>query len=110
MNVNKLVLAYGFEYDKIIFNDHKCYICKSINNNNPVYCYPMIKDTNVLDIISKTKVMNNEKGKYLSSMDKLAKDKYIKPKWQLVIYDKDYEYYIHVLQGKKMNYKLELDL
>lgn len=109
MNVNRLVLAYGFEYDKIIMNDNKCYICKSINNPKMhVYCFPMITDYNILDIIRKIKVINKEKDRYLYLMDKLAKERNITPKWQLVIYDKDYEYYIHNLQGKKFNYDSEL--
>lgn len=109
MGISRLILAYGFEYDKIIMNDHKCYICKSINNPKmPFYCYPMIKDIYIMDMIYKVKKIGMEKEKYLSLIDKLAKERNIRPRWQLVIYDTDYEHYIHGIQGKKFNYDIEL--
>jgi hypothetical protein len=109
MGGNKWVVAYGFEYDKIIIKDYNCSIGKSFNGKNPVYCSLMIEDKNIYTIIDKIKLLENCRETYLSDIDRLSNEKNVLPKWQLVTYDKDFEYYIHVLQGKMLNYNSELN-
>ena len=109
MGGNNLALAYGFEYDKIIIKDYNCCIGKSLNNKNPIYCSLMIKDKDMQTIINKVKLLENCRETYLSHIDKLAMEKNVVPKWQLVVFNKDFEYYIHVLQGKVLHYDSELD-
>lgn len=105
---NHIVIAYGFEYNKIIINDNKCCIGKSIYGRNPVYCSLMIKDKDIDTIKNKIDLMKMHYNEYLSHIDKLAKTHGVIPKWQLVSYNKDFEYYIHVLQGKILDYDSEL--
>lgn len=107
-NSNHIVIAYGFEYDKIIIKDFNCCIGKSIINKNPVYCSLMIKDHDFCIIKNKISLMEMNYKDYLYNINKLAKAQGVIPKWQLVVYNKDYEYYIHVLQGKIENYNSEL--
>jgi hypothetical protein len=109
MGGNKLAVAYGFEYDKIIIKDYNCCIGKSLNDKTPIYCSLMIKDKDMQTIINKIKLLENCRNSYLSHIDKLAMEKNVVPKWQLVVYNKDFEYYIHVLQGKILNYDIEMD-
>lgn len=106
---NKLVVAYGFEYDKIIIKDYHCCIGKSLNDKTPIYCSLIIKDKDMQTIINKIKLFETCRDTYLSDIDKLAMGKNVVPKWQLVVYDKDFEYYIHVLQGKMLNYNSDLE-
>jgi hypothetical protein len=103
MGINQLCIAYGFEYDKIIQHQYNCSIGKSFNTN-PVYCSLIIKDDDMKDVISKIKLIEINRIDYLYDIDKLAKERGILPKWQLLFYDKEYENYIHILQGKKMKY------
>jgi hypothetical protein len=105
---NNIVIAYGFEFNKIIINDNKCCIGKSIYNKNPVYCSLMITDTELSIIKNKINLMKIHYSEYLSHIDNLAKSNNATPKWQIIKYDKDFEYYIHILQGKKFNYDSEL--
>jgi len=109
MKGSKWVVAYGFEYDKIIIKDYNCCIGKSLNGKNPIYCSLMIKDKDMQTIINKIKLLENCRETYLSHIDKLASEKNAVPKWQLISYDKDYEYYIHVLQGKMEHFTSELN-
>jgi hypothetical protein len=109
MGGNKLAVAYGFEYDKIIIKDYDCCIGKSLNNKTPIYCSLMIKDKDMQTIINKIKLLENCRDSYLSHIDKLAREKNVVPKWQVVVYNKDFEYYIHVLQGKMEHYTSELE-
>ena len=69
----------------------------------------MIKDKDMQTIIKKIKLLENCRESYLSHIDKLALEKNVVPKWQLVVYNKDFEYYIHVLQGKVLHYDSELN-
>ena len=97
------IVAYGFEYDKIIQHDYNCIIGKSFNKN-PVYCSLIIKDDDMTHVISKIKLIEINRIDYLYDIDKLAKERNVIPKWQLLFYDKEYENYIHILQGKKFKY------
>jgi hypothetical protein len=108
MGGNKLTVAYGFDYDKIIIKDYDCCIGKSLNDKTPIYCSLMIEDKDMQTIINKIKLLENCRETYLSDIDKLAMEKNVVPKWQLVVYDKDFEYYIHVLQGKVLHYDSDL--
>jgi hypothetical protein len=103
-NTKYIVIAYGFEYNKVIIKDNNCCIAKSINSKNPVYCSLMIKDVDFNIISNKMGLMKLHYEDYLLDIDKLANEKGLKAKWQLVFYDKDFEYYIHVLQGKIFHY------
>jgi hypothetical protein len=89
MRRNKMVVAYGFEYDKIIIKDYNCCIGKSLNDKNPIYCSLMIKDTDMQTIINKIKLLENCRESYLSHIDKLAMEKNVVPKWQVLVYNKD---------------------
>jgi hypothetical protein len=109
MSENTVVIAYGFEYDKIIINDYDCCIGRTINGKTPVYCSLFIEDRDVKTIFDKIKLTEKYRKDYLTDIDKLAKSKNVVPKWQLVMYNKDYEYYIHVLQGKILQYDSELE-
>jgi hypothetical protein len=99
MVFNKLVVTYGFEYDKIITFTGKSNICKSFISGNPVYCSIMIADTNVQNIINKIKIIESKHNQYLNFIDDLASLKDVTPKWQMVIYNKDYNNYIRDLQN-----------
>ena len=107
-NAYHIVIAYGFEYNKVIINDNNCCIGKSINNKNPVYCSLMIEDKDFNVISNKIGLMKLHYEDYLLHVDKLANEKGLKAKWQLVLYRTDFEYYIHVLQGKIMHYNYHL--
>ena len=109
MSKNEWFIAYGFEYDKIIIKDYNCCIGKSLNDKNPVYCSLMIKDKHVQTAMNTIKIIESYRDDYLSHIDKLACEKNTVPKWQLVKYNKDYEYYIHILQGKVLHYDSELN-
>jgi hypothetical protein len=104
MSKDELVVSYGFEYDKILLFTNKSNICRSIINNNPVYCSIAIKDDNIFDIINKIKKIELKHDYYLSFIDDMACVKNIKPKWQLVFYNKSYNNYIRSLQDTGMNY------
>lgn len=106
---NTIVIAYGFEFDKIIINDNDCRIGRSINGNNPVYCSLFIEDRHVNTMLEKIKLTEKYREHYLTDIDTLAKRMNVVPKWQVVTYNTDYEYYIHVLQGKILNYNSELE-
>jgi hypothetical protein len=109
MSENTLTIAYGFEYDKVIINDNDCRIGRSINGKNPVFCSLFIEDRDINTIIDKIKLTEKYRQHYLTDIDKLAKSKCAVPKWQVVTYNKDYEYYIHVLQGKILQYDSQLE-
>jgi hypothetical protein len=109
MRQNNYVVAYGFEYDKVIICDNDCRIGRTICGKNPVYCSLFIEDVDIKTIIDKIKLTEKYRQHYLADIDKLAKRKNVVPKWHLVNYDKDFEYYIHVLQGKVMQYDSELE-
>jgi len=108
INTKYIVIAYGFEYNKVIIKDNNCCIAKSINSKNPVYCSLMIKDVDFNVISNKMCLMKLHYEDYLLHVDKLANEKGLKAKWQLVLYRTDFEYYIHVLQGKIMHYNYHL--
>ena len=101
-------IAYGFEYDKVIIKDNNCCIGKSINNKNPVYCSLMIKDKDFKTISNKMGLMKLHYEDYLLHIDELANEKGLKAKWQVVLYIKDFEYYISILQGKILHYNYHL--
>lgn len=105
---NHMVLAYGFEINKIIVNDNKCCIGKSIHGKIPVYSSLMITDKDMDSIKNKMCLMKLHYDDYLLKIDKLAKIHGAIPKWQLVFYNKNFEYYVHLLQGKKFNYDSEM--
>lgn len=104
MRKNNCVVAYGFEYDKVIICDENCRIGRNIYGKNPVYCALFIEDIDVNTIIEKIKHTEKYRDHYLDDIDKLAKRKNVVAKWHLINYDKDFEYYIHVLQGKVLHY------
>jgi len=107
-NSGHIVIAYGFEYNKVIINDNKCCIGKSPISKNPVYCSLMIQDKDFKTISNKMGLMKLHYEDYLLHIDELAHEKGVKAKWQVVLYKTDFEYYIHVLQGKIMHYNYHL--
>lgn len=102
MSRDQLVLTYGFECDNIILFACKSNICKSFITGNPIYCSVMIKDTNMRNIIEKMKKITSKHDFYLSFIDDLAFLKNVKPKWQLVLYNKDFNNYVRTLQGHSL--------
>jgi hypothetical protein len=102
MSENQLVITYGFECENIILFTCKSNICKSFITDNPVYCSVMIKDKNMKTIIDKIKKIENNRDFYLSFIDDLALLKNVKPKWQLVLYNKDFNNYVRKLQGHSL--------
>jgi hypothetical protein len=102
MSINQLVLTYGFECENIILFTCKSNICKSFVTGNPVYSSIMIKDKNMKVIINKMKKIENNHEFYLSFIDDMALIKNIKPKWQLVLYNKDFNNYVRGLQGHSL--------
>jgi hypothetical protein len=102
MSENQLVITYGFECENIILFTCKSNICKSFITDNPVYCSVMIKDKNMKTIIDKIKKIENNHDFYLSFIDDLALLKNVKPKWQLVLYNKDFNNYVRKLQGHSL--------
>lgn len=102
MSGNQLVITYGFECENIILFTCKSNICKSFITDNPVYCSVMIKDKNMKTIIDKIKKIENNHDFYLSFIDDLASMKNTKPKWQLVLYNKDFNNYVRKLQGHSL--------
>ena len=102
MSGDELVLTYGFECENIILFACKSNICKSFITGYPIYCSVMIKDTNVKNIIEKIKKIELKHDFYLSFIDDLAFLKNVKPKWQLVIYNKDFNNYVRKLQGNSL--------
>ena len=48
------------------------------------------------------KKIENKHAFYLSFIDDLAAVKNVKPKWQLVIYNKDFNNYVRSIQGKSL--------
>ena len=102
MSKNLLVITYGFECENIILFTCKSNICKSFITDNPVYCSVMIKDTNIKSIIDKMKKIEKNHDFYLSFIDDLASMKNTKPKWQLVLYNKDFNNYVRKLQGHSL--------
>jgi hypothetical protein len=97
MSKNILAVSYGFEYNKIIIKDKNCCIGKSLINKNTVYCSVMIKDEDIDTIVDKIKLIKLHREDYLSKIDSLASEYDAIAKWQVVLYNKDYEYYVHVL-------------
>ena len=56
MSENTLVMAYGFEYNKVIINDKDCRIGRTIDGKTPIYCSLFIEDRDVNTIIKKIKL------------------------------------------------------
>ena len=102
MSRDELVLTYGFECENIILFACKSNICKSFVTGYPVYCSVMIKDRSMKNIIDKIKKIEKNHDFYLSFIDDLASMKNTKPKWQLVLYNKDFNNYVRNLQGHSL--------
>ena len=69
MSENTIVIAYGFDYDKVIINDGDCRIGRTINGKNPVYCSIFIEDRDVKTIIDKIKLTEKYREHYLIDID-----------------------------------------
>ena len=86
---NTSFFGYGFEYtDKIYYNDGLI-LCKSINSVNPVYCSLLIKgpfDDDILEVVQELEYKNST---LISKVNKMAKIKNCKPRWQTVYYSKN---------------------
>ena len=73
MSGNTFVVAYGFEYDKVIINDDDCRIGRTICGNKPVYCALFIEDRNMGNVIEKVKLTEKYRSHYLTDIENLAK-------------------------------------
>lgn len=91
MTVSIPVIAYGFEYDSLIYYNENTILCKSIENNLPVYCSVIIKETDINIINEKINYFeNNEKDKLYKSIEKILQYRGgIAAKWRLVYYNED---------------------
>jgi|UniRef100_A0A6C0DJ91 hypothetical protein len=85
---NELVFTYGFEYDEILLFTNNSNICKSIVNDNIVYCSVIIRGKSVREIAQRMKHAEANQKYYLTQIDDIASMKNIQPKWQLAIYNK----------------------
>lgn len=82
----KVVIAYGFEYDKLIKYTKNVIICKSIKTGLPVYCSIMIEDT--IDILKKMENIEQNHINQIKQIDEIRNIRFAEqmPCWQMVLY------------------------
>jgi hypothetical protein len=95
---NELVFTYGFEYDQILLFTNNSNICKSIVNDNILYCSVIIRGKSVREIAQRMKYAKETQKHYLDQIDDIASMKNIQPKWQLAIFNKHFSDCIRRIQ------------
>lgn len=83
---SKVVIAYGFEYDKLIKYTKNLIICKSIKTGLPVYCSVMFERYNRY-----FKKMENIEKTQMHKMKEIDEFRNIRfaeemPSWKMVLY------------------------
>ena len=88
--MQKIVIIYGFEYEWKIFDNKDTILCKSINNNRPVYAAPyIIEDTDINCIIYKIKEIEFSNPNLFNNINKLAERRGEKASWKIVLHGED---------------------
>jgi hypothetical protein len=82
----KVVIVYGFEYDKLIKYTKKLILCKSIKTGLPVYCSIMIEDT--IDILKKMENIEQNHMQQMKEIDEYRNIRFAEqmPCWQMALY------------------------
>ena len=82
----KVVIAYGFEYDKLIKYTKNLIICKSIKTGLPVYCSVMFEDTT--DILKKMENIEKTQMHKMKEIDEFRNSRFAEemPSWKIVMY------------------------
>lgn len=82
----KVVIAYGFEYDKLIKYTKNLIICKSIKTGLPVYCSVMFEDTT--DIFKKMENIEKTQMHKMKEIDEFRNIRFAEemPSWKMVLY------------------------
>ena len=82
----KPVIAYGFEYDKLIKYTKNLILCKSIKTGLPVYCSILIEDTS--DIFEKMENIEKTQMQQMREIDEFRNIRFAEqmPCWQMVLY------------------------
>ena len=82
----KVVIAYGFEYDKLIKYTKNVIICKSITTGLPVYCSVMFEDTT--NIFKKMENIEKTQMHKMKEIDEIRNIRFAEqmPCWQMVLY------------------------
>ena len=82
----KVVIAYGFEYDKLIKYTKNLIICKSITTGLPVYCSVMFEDTT--NIFKKMENIEKTQMNKMKEIDEFRNSRFAEemPSWKMVLY------------------------
>ena len=82
----KIVIAYGFEYDKLIKYKKNVILCKSIKTGLPVYCSVIIEDT--IDILKKMENIEQNHMQQMKKIDEIRNIRFSEQTtcWQMVLY------------------------
>ena len=82
----KVVIAYGFEYDKLIKYTKNLICCKSITTGLPVDCSVMIEDTT--DILKKMENIEKTQMHKMKEIDEFRNIRFAEemPSWKIVLY------------------------
>lgn len=82
----KVVIAYGFEYDKLIKYTKNLICCKSITTGLPVYCSVMFEDTT--DILNKIKNIEKTQMHKMKEIDEFRNSRFAEemPSWKMVLF------------------------
>ena len=83
----KVVIAYGFEYDKLIKYTKNLIICKSITTGLPVYCSVMFEDTT--NIFKKMENIEKMQMHKMKEIDEFRNSRFAEemPSWKMVLFD-----------------------
>ena len=83
----KVVIAYGFEYDKLIKYTKNLIICKSITTGLPVYCSVMFEDTT--NIFKKMENIEKTQMHKMKEIDEFRNSRFAEemPSWKMVLFD-----------------------
>ena len=83
---SKVVIAYGFEYDKLIKYTKNLILCKSIKTGLPVYCSVMFEDTT--DIFNKMENIEKNQMQKMKEIDEFRNIRFAEQMscWQMVLY------------------------
>ena len=83
----KPVIAYGFEYDKLIKYTKNLIICKSITTGLPVYCSVMFEDTT--NIFKKMENIEKMQMHKMKEIDEFRNSRFAEemPSWKMVLFD-----------------------
>ena len=82
----KVVIAYGFEYDKLIKYTKNLICCKSITTGLPVYCSVMFEDTT--NIFKKMENIEKTQMHKMKEIDEFRNSRFAEemPSWKMVLF------------------------